>query len=127
MRVLVIDDDHLVRRSFVRSLGRRFDVMAVASIEDALTVLADPKARFDAILCDLELPTKKTVVELVAEAPNGQGKRVILVSGALVGLASPAMEAVRGRFVPKVAGVKALFAAIDELVAEEGELHAKRE
>ena len=54
-RVLVVDDEDLLRRSLVRTLGRQFDVTAAASAEDAQRLLAADEP-VDVILCDLVMP-----------------------------------------------------------------------
>jgi CheY-like chemotaxis protein len=54
-RVLVLDDELLVRRSIARMLAREHDVTAVGSGAEALERLAGGE-RYDAILCDLMMP-----------------------------------------------------------------------
>ncbi|HEY6004419.1 MAG TPA: PAS domain S-box protein [Anaeromyxobacter sp.] len=54
-RILVIDDERLVRKALVRMLSRVHDVTAVGSAAEALRRI-DGGERWDAILCDLMLP-----------------------------------------------------------------------
>jgi CheY-like chemotaxis protein len=54
-RVLLIDDEPLVRRGLVRLLRRSLDVEAVGSAGEALERL-DAGERWDAILCDVMMP-----------------------------------------------------------------------
>jgi CheY-like chemotaxis protein len=54
LHVLLIDDNALALRSLSRLLSGRFTVTSVASAEQAI-VLVDGGARFDTILCDLDL------------------------------------------------------------------------
>jgi PAS domain S-box-containing protein len=54
-RVLVIDDEPLVRKSLVRTLSKVHDVTAVGSAAEALRRI-DRGERWDAIFCDLMLP-----------------------------------------------------------------------
>lgn len=58
-RVLVMDDDRLVRAAFVRGLSRHYELVEAGSAEEALTLLATAAAngaRFDVIVADLTLP-----------------------------------------------------------------------
>ncbi len=58
-RVLVMDDDRLVRAAFVRGLSRHYELVEASSAEEALTLLATAAAngaRFDVIVADLTLP-----------------------------------------------------------------------
>jgi CheY-like chemotaxis protein len=54
MRILVVDDEPLVRKSLARLLARSHDVVAVESAEEAIAALA---AGFEAevVFCDLAL------------------------------------------------------------------------
>lgn len=52
--VLVVDDEHLVRKGLRRVLERHFEVTLAASGREALELLE--KNRYDVILCDLLMP-----------------------------------------------------------------------
>ena len=54
-RVLVLDDEEMIRRSIVRVLAREHDVTSLGSGAEALERLAGGE-RWDAILCDLMMP-----------------------------------------------------------------------
>jgi CheY-like chemotaxis protein len=54
-RVLVIDDDPLLRNMMRRALEQEHDTVVVASAKDALERIAAGQ-RFDLVLCDLMLP-----------------------------------------------------------------------
>jgi CheY-like chemotaxis protein len=54
-KVLVIDDDNMVRTVLARMLETQYDVSATASASDALMTIRDG-ARFDVIFCDLMMP-----------------------------------------------------------------------
>lgn len=54
VRILLIDDDALLRRSFSRILADH-EVVACASGQDALATLGADRT-FDLILCDLQMP-----------------------------------------------------------------------
>jgi two-component system cell cycle sensor histidine kinase/response regulator CckA len=54
-RILVVDDDALVRRAMKRMLGRSHSVVLAASAQEAIEALrADPN--FDVVLCDVMMP-----------------------------------------------------------------------
>ena len=81
-RVLVVDDEDLLRRSLVRTLSRQFDVTAAASAEDAQHLLAadDP---VDVILCDLMMPgmSGMAFARWLQGARPGLATRMIFMSG----------------------------------------------
>lgn len=52
LRVLLIDDEELVRRSLARMLVRNYEVQLLSSAKEAVPLL-ERGERFDAILCDL--------------------------------------------------------------------------
>jgi CheY-like chemotaxis protein len=53
-RVLIIDDEVLLIRSFGRILGRDYEVTAVPSAREALDLISSRE--WDVILCDLHMP-----------------------------------------------------------------------
>lgn len=54
-RILLIDDEAMIRAALRRSLGRTHDVTDTADAREALGWIADG-AEFDAILCDFMMP-----------------------------------------------------------------------
>jgi CheY-like chemotaxis protein len=54
-RVLIIDDEELLIRSFARILGRDHDITALSSATEALRQAAAGES-WDVILCDLQMP-----------------------------------------------------------------------
>jgi DNA-binding response OmpR family regulator len=54
VRILVIDDDEMLRRVLVRGLRRKYVVTDLQNAESALAMISTG-IRFDAILCDLHL------------------------------------------------------------------------
>lgn len=54
-RVLIIDDEELLVRSFARILGRDHDITALSSASEALRRAASGET-WDVILCDLQMP-----------------------------------------------------------------------
>jgi DNA-binding NtrC family response regulator len=53
LRVLVVDDDAMIRSALELVLGERHEVRTVESVREAVAALA--AARFDVVLCDLQL------------------------------------------------------------------------
>ncbi|MEQ1570627.1 MAG: ATP-binding protein [Myxococcota bacterium] len=80
-RVLVIDDDIAILRSFRRVLESEHDVSTVSDPRDALRVLTEQ--RFDVILCDVLMPHLSGIelfVEVRARDPQ-LAARFVFVSG----------------------------------------------
>jgi signal transduction histidine kinase/DNA-binding response OmpR family regulator len=53
-RVLIVDDEHLVRNGFRRALDRHFEVSLAAGGQQALSLIAQND--YDVVLCDLLMP-----------------------------------------------------------------------
>ncbi len=93
-RVLVMDDDRLVRAAFVRGLSRHYELVEASSGEEALDVLvATTKSgqTFDAIVADLTLPGMDGVTffdEVAVRFPHFV-ERILFVTG---GSTSPRAE-----------------------------------
>ncbi len=82
LRVLAVDDDLLVLRSYRRALGKHHELVFASDGEDALTVLDDDR-EFDVILCDLMMPNMdgpRFFEALEAEHPE-LAERVVFCSG----------------------------------------------
>ncbi len=113
-RILLIDDETLILRSWTRALGRSFEVVANASATEALTLLRSGES-FDVILCDLMMPMVSGVElyhVLAAERPELLDRMLFLSGGALTGEAA-AFTASRGeRFLNKPLSIAALEAAV---------------
>lgn len=83
-RVLVIDDDGLVRLAIQRTLQARHDVTLVGTVNEATAAIAE--TRFDAILCDLMMPEGNGVdfyLLAVAAHPDLAPRIAFLTGGAL--------------------------------------------
>ncbi|MGE0788886.1 MAG: ATP-binding protein [Sandaracinaceae bacterium] len=80
-RILVVDDEPLVRRA-LRRLLRRHDVVEAASGASALEVLAEDDA-FDAILCDVMMPdvTGIELYQQIREQHPELGTRLVFMTG----------------------------------------------
>lgn len=88
-RVLVIDDDVLVRRALANLLGRHHDVTSVASGTAAIEEVA--AHRFDAILCDMMMPgmTGLELYRRIALDHPGLEQKIVFITG---GTVAPRLE-----------------------------------
>jgi two-component system, NtrC family, sensor kinase len=82
LRILVVDDDGPLRRVLHRLLGVRYEVMDVATAEEALAII-EGGARFDAILCDLHLGGMSGAEfrARVEQVDSGQARRCLIHTG----------------------------------------------
>lgn len=80
-RVLLIDDDDMVRRAFLRILGYAHDTTQAASGDEGLELLR--KYTFDIILCDLMMPGTDgpAVYEAALAMDASLASRFVFVSG----------------------------------------------
>jgi signal transduction histidine kinase/DNA-binding response OmpR family regulator len=81
-RLLVVDDDRLVRNSLKRILDRHHDVAVASTGERALELLA--QKTFDLVLCDLIMPGMtgmRLYAETLARAPDLATRFVFLTGG----------------------------------------------
>ena len=81
-RILVLDDEALVRRSIARILAREHDVTALGSGAEALARLEGGE-RFDAILCDLMMPDLDgmAVYQAILDRWPEQVRRLAFITG----------------------------------------------
>ena len=81
-RLLVVDDDSAIRRSFTRFVRNRHDVVVAESAADALQQLQDGE-RFDVILCDMMMPeiSGQDFYARVQELVPEQAERVVFMTG----------------------------------------------
>lgn len=82
-KILVLDDDALIRSAVLRALQREHDVVPCEKPQQALGAIAKG-ARFDVILCDILMPGKTGIDfyhELALIAPE-QAARIVFLSGA---------------------------------------------
>jgi CheY-like chemotaxis protein len=95
-RIVVVDDDALVRRAVQRSLASEHDVTAVSSALEVLERIASGE-RFDVIVCDLMMPSM-TGMDLHAElskiAPELADRMVFLTGGAFTARARDFLDRV---------------------------------
>lgn len=83
-RVLLVDDDRMVRRSLRRSLSAQCDVVEASGGADAIRLLGEDDG-FDVIICDLMMPDvdgADVLARLEAERPSMVGRLVFISGGA---------------------------------------------
>ncbi|MCG8424559.1 MAG: response regulator [Proteobacteria bacterium] len=112
-RVLLVDDDTLVRKALRRTLENKHDVLDCASGEEALAELARHPL-FDLILCDLRMPDMDGPGLYERLTPDARSRLVFISGGAF----TPENKA----FVSK-SGVRVLDkpitpAELDQVIAE---------
>jgi CheY-like chemotaxis protein len=118
-RVLVIDDEPLVRLSIERVLTARHDVVSEARAEDALARLVRGE-KFDVILCDVMMPQMTGIEfrDLLEAALPGQSERIVfMTAGALVGGTGRLIESVVNTVIEKPMDMHRLRALVAEFVA----------
>ncbi len=83
-RLLVLEDEPLLRQQYFRVLGSLFDVHTAESGQKARELLE--RFRFDVILCDVTLPEESGVefVQKLQESRPSQADRVIFITGGVV-------------------------------------------
>ncbi len=81
-RLLLVDDDDLVRATIERSLSEvSFDVTSVGSADEAL-VLVEKGDGFDCVLTDLTMPTIRGTELIAAIREIRPGQPCVLLTGA---------------------------------------------
>ena len=76
MKILIVDDEQLVRWFLERALARRgHDIVSVSNGAEAIDALA--AADFDLMFTDLRMPEENgsTLIEKVSEITNGKSKK----------------------------------------------------
>lgn len=81
-RVLLVDDDPMVRTALTRALGRRHHIESVASGREALARIED-EPHWDVIVCDLMMPdtTGRQLHEHLRQHHPELARRLIFVTG----------------------------------------------
>jgi signal transduction histidine kinase/CheY-like chemotaxis protein len=117
-RVLVVDDEAMIRRSIARSLGTQHDVTTAASGREALELLVAGE-RFDMIFCDLMMP-EMTGMELHAvlmmTAPEQASHMVFLTGGAFTESARRFLSDVPNVALDKPFDPQRLLAMVNERI-----------
>jgi CheY-like chemotaxis protein len=121
-RILVIDDEPLVRRAVVRSLEKEHEVVAIETAAEALRRL-ETGERFDLILCDLMMP-EMTGMEMAARLrkrlPHMADRMMFLSGGAFTLESAEFLGAMGSRFIEKPFLPEDLSRRVAELLAAVG-------
>lgn len=80
--LLVVDDEPMMVRAIERLLGGEYDMIATTDPIDAVERVRAGK-RFDAILCDLMMPTMSgiEVFETIRGIEPDQARRIVFMTG----------------------------------------------
>jgi CheY-like chemotaxis protein len=117
-RVLVVDDEAVLVKLFVRALENEHEVTGVTLARDALAKVAAGE-RYDVILCDLMMP-EMTGLELHKEleriAPEMARKVVFLTGGVFSASARAELAERPNRRIDKPLAPSRLLALVRELV-----------
>jgi PAS domain S-box-containing protein len=83
LRILVIDDEPLIRKLLLMALSQHHEVEAVPGGEAALATLASTPRPFDVILCDVMMPgmNGREVHDRIRATYPGLERRIVLVTG----------------------------------------------
>ncbi len=108
--VLVIDDDDMVRRALVRGLRRKYAVTDLRDAESALALI-EAGARFDAILCDLNL-AGMSGPDFFLNLDDDQANRVVILSGNPGGMDDARFAGREPRFLEKPAPMAVIEALL---------------
>ena len=81
MRVLIVDDEPLIRWSLAETLtDRGYDVVESGDARSARLAVRDASPRFDVILLDFRLPDSKDLTLLASLRESTPGSQVILMT-----------------------------------------------
>lgn len=118
-RVLVVDDEALVRKSVERSLGRSHEVVTASSAVEALALLRKGP-RFNVALCDLMMPSMngRELFEQMKVLDAELAARTIFVTGgSFTRWVSAFLETVPNHRLEKPFDVEVLRVVVDSLVS----------
>ncbi|HEY0712912.1 MAG TPA: ATP-binding protein, partial [Polyangia bacterium] len=119
-RVLVIDDEPLVRRAIERSLESDHEIVSAGSAAEALSILERGEA-FDLVLCDLMMPDMTgmdVAARLTRDRPDVAQRMVFLSGGAFTPEAATFLAAAGRRHVEKPFRPHDLQQRVRELLSE---------
>ena len=117
-RVLVVDDDAVIRRSLRRVLGGEYDVEAASDGATAYDLLQSET--YDVILCDLMMPGMSGVElfeAITLERPAMAARFVFITGGANSDRTSQFLESTRNRYVLKPFGAAAIREVVQAAIA----------
>ena len=117
-RVLLIDDDDLLRQVLQIMLESRYEVVSVGTGQAALDVAET--GSFDAVLCDLHLPDldgRAVYERMVRLAPEYTERFLFCTGGSLEPRLAEFIERFEDRLVPKPCTVTEIREAVGRVVA----------
>ncbi|MBI2395456.1 MAG: response regulator [Deltaproteobacteria bacterium] len=120
MRLLLIDDDRVFRNALARMLRLDFDVVAVASADEAMALLLAGEA-FDALVTDLEMPGCDgfQAIARIRAVDARLARRAVICTGAHLTDDEIAAHATRGFVIlPKGSATTELVQAIRDRIGE---------
>jgi two-component system cell cycle sensor histidine kinase/response regulator CckA len=120
-RVLLVEDEDMVRKVLTRMLSSRgYDVKTASSVSEAEALFAAPGNDFELLITDVMIPQGSghaLAQALVARKPS---LRVLFVSGYSGGGPIQGIDAERVRFLTKPFGSAELTQMIQDLLPDEG-------
>src|ERR1035437_4688963 len=118
-RILIVDDDDMLRSSLARALRGRFDVVVAENGAVAMHLIENG-VKFDAILTDVEMPVMdgRALVERLAEIDPALVGRVLVMTGGPrdAGLAAWVGQFASARVLAKPIETDMLLGAIEALL-----------
>lgn len=118
-RVLIVDDDERLRRTFARVIATRFEVSVAENGAVAVALLE--KETFDAVLTDLEMPElggDGVVAWLEQNRPHLARRVIVVTGGAKRADQSAWLDAFdERRVIQKPCAVEDVLAAIERVLA----------
>jgi two-component system, cell cycle sensor histidine kinase and response regulator CckA len=121
-RILVVEDEALVRKTILRTLGADHQLTMVEGAPEALALIESGK-RFDVILCDLMMPrvTGMELHNVLLERCREQANRMLFVSGgAFVPEAVSFLSAMETRHLEKPFSPMALRDKVEDMLRQLG-------
>ena len=118
-RVLIIDDEPLLRDALTRLLGGEHDIATASSGVEGLAKIA--LGAFDAIICDVMMPgmNGQEVYRRIADVHPGLERRIVFITG---GTFSPELDEflarTPNRLLAKPFQLDDVIAAVDQVVHE---------
>jgi CheY-like chemotaxis protein len=103
-RVLVIDDEPLVRAAIAEALAAENEVVHVGAAKEGLALMLAAREPFDVVLCDLMMPVMTGMdlyVEVVRAAPSQAGRIVFMTGGVFTARAKAFLESVSNACLEK--------------------------
>jgi two-component system NtrC family sensor kinase len=116
VRVLVVDDDLLVRIGFRRLLGREYAVEEAGTVAEAIERVRDHGDDLDVIVCDVVMPdggAEQLLLELDRVAPQLAKATVLLTGGAVDSATEALVQAQAERVLRKPVDVAVLRATVE--------------